>query len=114
MSENSNNIWNINWNYYCISKNLTKSENEAKEQFQNFLLENSKIKESLLQIKMNKGDAIIWKDNEVLHGRNSFIAKKNSDRFIWKCAVNFFFSKLKSKLTEKIIFGTMRMAEKKS
>ena len=36
---------------------------------------------------MNKGDAIIWKDNEVLHGRNSFIAK-NSDKFI-KCAVNF-------------------------
>ena len=88
LSENSNNIWNINWNYYCVSKNLTKHENETKEQFQNFLLENSKIKENLLQIKMNKGDAIIWKDNEVLHGRNSFIAK-NSDRFIWKCAVNF-------------------------
>ena len=26
---------------------------------------------------------------EVLHGRNSFIAKENSARFIWKCAVNF-------------------------
>jgi len=89
LSENQNKIWNINWNYYCVSKNLTKNENEIKEQFQNFLLGNHKIKENLLQIKMNKGDAIIWKDNEVLHGRNSFIAKKNSDRFIWKCAVNF-------------------------
>ena len=55
-----------------------------------FLIRNCKeIKKNLLEIKMNKGDALIWKDNEVLHGRNSFIAKENSARFIWKCAVNF-------------------------
>ncbi len=89
LSQNMENVWNVNWNYYCVSKNLTQDEKDIKEQFQNFLLENNQIKKNLLQIKMNKGDALIWKDNEVLHGRNSFNPKKDSDRFIWKCAVNF-------------------------
>ena len=83
------NIWNVNWNYYCVSENITESENYIKNNFQNFLLNSKEIKKNLLEIKMNKGDALIWKDNEVLHGRNSFIAKENSARFIWKCAVNF-------------------------
>ena len=38
---------------------------------------------------MKKGDALVWKDNEVLHGRNGFVASKVSDRFIWKCAADF-------------------------
>ena len=38
---------------------------------------------------MKTGDALVWKDSEVLHGRNGFIANKVSDRFIWKCAANF-------------------------
>jgi len=89
LKRNINNIWNVNWNYYCITKNLTEEDHDIKERFQNFLLTNNDVKENLLEIKMEKGDALIWKDNEVLHGRNAFSAKENSARFIWKCAVNF-------------------------
>ena len=84
-----NGIWNVNWNYYCVSKNINKKEENIKDNFQKFLLESDQVKKNLIEIKMNKGDALIWKDREVLHGRNSFVAKKNSARFIWKCAVNF-------------------------
>ena len=57
---------------------------------------------------MNKGDAIIWKDNEV--SEEILLQKKNLiDSFGNALLI---FSKLKSKLTEKILFGTMRMAEK--
>ena len=89
LRRNNNNIWNVNWNYYCITKNLSEENQNIKEKFQQFLLKSDDIKKNLLEIKMEKGDALGWKDNEVLHGRNSFSAKENSARFIWKCAVNF-------------------------
>lgn len=87
--KNNQNVWNVNWNYYCISENLNEEDREIKERFQKFLLVNKDIRENLIELKMNKGDALIWKDQEVLHGRNSFLTKESSSRFIWKCAVNF-------------------------
>jgi hypothetical protein len=29
---------------------------------------------------------VLWKDDELLHGRNGFKATQTSERFIWKCA----------------------------
>ena len=40
----------------------------------------------LLKIKLNPGEAVIWKDDQVLHGRHSFSAKKDSERFLWKAS----------------------------
>tara|TARA_E500000178_G_C16964109_1_gene727518 strand:+ start:373 stop:1149 length:777 start_codon:yes stop_codon:yes gene_type:complete len=85
----SENKWYVNWNYYCISKNISADEILLKESFQKFLTSNKSVKSNLLELKMNRGDALVWKDNEVLHGRNSFIPKENSSRFIWKCAIDF-------------------------
>ena len=47
-----------------------------------------KIKENVKQVKLAPGDAVTWKDRELLHGRNSFSAIESSERFLWKCAVN--------------------------
>ena len=58
-------------------------------EFKLFLDNDLDIKANTLQIKMKAGDALIWKDSEILHGRNGFTANKASDRFIWKCAANF-------------------------
>ena len=33
-------------------------------------------------------NAVTWKDREVLHGRNAFVASAASERFLWKCAVD--------------------------
>ena len=38
-------------------------------------------------------DDLVWKDNELLHGRNSFSANSLGDRFIWKCGINIGFKK---------------------
>ena len=38
-------------------------------------------------VKLNVGDAVFWKDSDVLHGRNGFVPIKDSARFIWKCAI---------------------------
>ena len=38
-------------------------------------------------MKLNPGEAVFWKDSEILHGRNGFVPKKDSDRFLWKAAI---------------------------
>jgi alpha-ketoglutarate-dependent taurine dioxygenase len=78
--------WLINWNYYCIDTNETQKTKEIADKFFDFLNNNVLVKRNLLNIKLNSGEAILWKDKEVLHGRNSFEAKREGQRFIWKCA----------------------------
>ena len=78
----------VNFNYFCVSKkNPKKSLQKIKKLF-NFINTSEKIKKNLLEIKLEEGEAIFWKDSEVLHGRNGFLPKKNSDRFLWKAAID--------------------------
>lgn len=85
----SRNIWKLNWNYFCLKKNQSSKIIKITNEFKSFLDNDLEIKAKTLPIKMKTGDALIWKDSEILHGRNGFIANKESDRFIWKCAANF-------------------------
>ena len=70
----------------CIKKN-PQSTLEHVEQFFKFINTSKDIKEKIKAVKLNVGDAVFWKDSEVLHGRNGFVPTKDSDRFIWKCAI---------------------------
>ena len=85
----SKNIWKLNWNFFCIKKKQKSKIKKMINEFKLFLDNDLDIKANTLQIKMKAGDALIWKDSEILHGRNGFTANKASDRFIWKCAANF-------------------------
>jgi alpha-ketoglutarate-dependent taurine dioxygenase len=78
----------VNFNYYCVSKNNSKESLKNIENFFQFLNTSKKIVKSLQPVKLNKGDAVFWKDDEVLHGRNGFFPKKESDRFLWKAAID--------------------------
>ncbi len=83
--ENGN--YKINFNYFCISKENSKKNLKFIEKFFHFLNKSEKIKNIIKPIKLNAGDAVFWKDSEVLHGRNGFKPKKDSDRFLWKAAI---------------------------
>jgi alpha-ketoglutarate-dependent taurine dioxygenase len=78
----------INYNYYCVDKNNSRDILEAIEEFQNYLLTSSTIKDATIGVKLAPGDGVFWRDNYCLHGRNSFIANQESERFIWKCAID--------------------------
>lgn len=77
----------INFNYFCVSKKNSKESLEKVDKFFNFINTSKKIRENISPIKLDVGDAVFWKDSEVLHGRNGFIPKKDSDRFLWKAAI---------------------------
>ena len=77
----------INFNYFCVSKKNSEKSLKNVEKFFKFINTSEKIKKNLSPIKLNAGEAVFWKDSEILHGRNSFVPKKDSDRFLWKAAI---------------------------
>jgi len=80
-------ILKVNFNYYCISdKNPEYILKFAKQLLNYFILieKNQRQDVELFQVKLNTGEAVIWKDDQILHGRHGFIAKHDSERFIWK------------------------------
>jgi alpha-ketoglutarate-dependent taurine dioxygenase len=80
--------WLVNWNYYCVDLQADGRVLELRETFQSFLLNSPQIRESLVPVKLQPGDAVLWKDDECLHGRNAFEAHTTSERFLWKCAID--------------------------
>ena len=78
----------INWNYFCLSLDVNDEEKNMIDSFQDLLLHSKNIRNKTLAVRLNQGDSVLWKDNYCLHGRNSFKAKNNSDRFLWKCAID--------------------------
>jgi len=77
----------INFNYFCVSKKNSRKSIKNIEKFFNFINTSEKIKKNIFPVKLDEGEAVFWKDSEILHGRNGFIPKKNSDRFLWKAAI---------------------------
>ncbi len=78
----------LNWNYYCVDDRDAAEVHALREEFFAFLRDSPAVRAAIVPVKLHPGDAVVWKDDRVLHGRNSFSASKPSARFIWKCAVN--------------------------
>lgn len=83
-----NGEWHLNWNYYCVSEKIDPSVKTRVDEFFNFLQNSQRIKDAIIPVKLTPGDAVTWKDEEVLHGRHSFKANQVSERYIWKCAID--------------------------
>jgi alpha-ketoglutarate-dependent taurine dioxygenase len=76
----------IYWNYYCVAKDANSLAREVADKFHEFLGSSVEVKRRILPVKLGPGDGVLWKDDELLHGRNGFKATQMSERFIWKCA----------------------------
>ena len=76
----------IYWNYYCVAKDANPLARNVADKFHEFLGSSAEVKRRTLPVKLGPGDGVLWKDDELLHGRNGFIATQTSERFIWKCA----------------------------
>lgn len=85
--QEENGKYKINFNYYCVSKKNSTETIQFIERFFNYLNTSNKIKKNIIPLKLKPGEAVFWKDSEILHGRNGFIAQENSERFLWKAAI---------------------------
>ena len=80
-------VW-VNWNYYCVAPDIDAGGREIADEFFHFLNQSEAIKSKTLAVKLAPGDAVTWKDERVLHGRNAFVANEVAERFLWKCAID--------------------------
>jgi len=80
--------WLLNWNYYCVANDCEPKVRELRETFFGYLRNSKRVRDSLLEVRLEPGDAVVWKDERALHGRHAFVAREISERFLWKCAVD--------------------------
>jgi alpha-ketoglutarate-dependent taurine dioxygenase len=78
----------MNWNYYCVDREVRTELKNIAQRYFDFLNESAMIKSHTIAVKLMPGDAVTWKDRYVLHGRNGFTATQESERFLWKCAID--------------------------
>lgn len=82
-------ILKVNFNYYCVSDNNPAHVSKFTKELLDYFIsieQNQREEVNVLNIKLETGDCVIWKDDEVLHGRKAFFTSKDSDRFLWKAA----------------------------
>ena len=74
----------FNFNYYCVDPNETEANRALNKEFFDFLQNYVAHSHMVEQVTLNPGEAVLWWDELVLHGRTSYDVKKTNDRFIWK------------------------------
>ena len=80
--------WLLNWNYYCVSNECELKTLALREAFFSFLRGSQRIRDALVEVRLGPGDAVLWDDQRLLHGRKSFVAQEISARYLWKCCLD--------------------------
>lgn len=78
----------LNWNYYCVADDCDAQAAALRERFFEYLQTSTAVRTAIVPVKLAPGDAVAWKDDRLLHGRNAFLATSVAERFLWKCAVD--------------------------
>jgi alpha-ketoglutarate-dependent taurine dioxygenase len=73
----------INWNYFRVLPGQGEAVDRLREAFRAFLDE--MIADGAVEsFRLEEGDALFFRDEEVLHGRRDFAAERSGDRLLWK------------------------------
>lgn len=79
-----NDGWHFNWNYFCLDTDASPEEVQLVETFHAFL-QNRVVPSGLLtSARLEKGDAVFFHDELVLHGRNAYFAAEKGERTLLK------------------------------
>ena len=78
---------NLNFNYYCVDRNETDFAKQLVERFHQFLQTKIVGEDKTYPIKLKPGEAVFFHDDRLIHGRKSFEATRDSERFFWKSAL---------------------------
>lgn len=73
----------INWNYFRVLPDQGEACARLREDFRAFL-EGMIARGEVTTFRLDSGDALFFKDDEVMHGRAAFDAEQSGDRLLWK------------------------------
>jgi alpha-ketoglutarate-dependent taurine dioxygenase len=73
----------INWNYFRVLPGQGAAVDRLREDFRLFL--EQMIEDDVVEsFRLDEGDTVFFRDEEVLHGRRDFAAEQSGDRLLWK------------------------------
>lgn len=73
----------VNWNYFRVLPGQGEAVDRLREDFRLFL-ERMVEDGAVESFRLDEGDAVFFRDEEVLHGRRDFAAERSGDRLLWK------------------------------
>ncbi len=73
----------INWNYFRVLPGQGEAVDRLRQDFRLFL-EQMVDAGAVQSFRLDQGDAVFFRDAEVLHGRRDFAADRSGDRLLWK------------------------------
>jgi alpha-ketoglutarate-dependent taurine dioxygenase len=73
----------VNWNYFRVLPGQGEAVDTLREDFRQFL-ERMVEDGAVESFRLEEGDAVFFRDDEVLHGRRDFAAEVSGDRLLWK------------------------------
>jgi alpha-ketoglutarate-dependent taurine dioxygenase len=73
----------LRWNYYALSNELDMRVRALAEEFQSFVLEVTR-RSIPRALRLARGDAVLFHDYRLLHGRERFVARAAGERCLWK------------------------------
>ncbi len=76
--------WLANWNYYCIDTQNTPEALQLCEDFHHFLETRIVPSGLITPVQLEKGDAVFFHDDRILHGRNAYFATTKGERCLIK------------------------------
>ena len=74
----------LTWNYYRVDPASSVEVKQLCETFHQYLQSTLMGSNKLLGIHLKPGEAVLWLDEKLLHGRNSFVAHQFGDRNLAK------------------------------
>lgn len=74
----------MNWNYYCVDPAEPAEVKDLAERFHAFCQTRIVGERRTYPLRLEPGHAVFFRDERLLHGRNSFDASDANDRFFWK------------------------------
>ena len=77
----------LTWNYYRVEPDSPPHVKKMCDDFHNYLQKNIMHSDNLFQIKLLPGEAVLWLDEKILHGRNAFVAHEYGQRNLAKTCI---------------------------
>lgn len=75
--------WIVRWNYYRVMPGQGDAVEALRERFRRFL-DDLLPTDHVEVVRLESGDAVIFDDRAVLHGRTAFTATETGERLLWK------------------------------
>ena len=91
-----------------------------RQQFFDYLRDSVAVRSALVPIRLMPCDAVVWKDDRMLHGRNAFVADRPGERFLVEVrgrrrslrTVRLAPRSIKHVAVSPLAFGSMRLDER--